>query len=53
MSRSPAIVAAALARINRTDLGKSLQAVIKAHPTDVSPGFWKEVGDVRKSSSTE
>ena len=43
MSRSPAIVAAALSRVNHSDLGKSLEAVIKVHPADVSPGFWKEV----------
>jgi len=45
MSRSPAIVAAALSRVNRSDLGKSLEAVIEVHPADVSPGFWKEVCD--------
>jgi protein-tyrosine phosphatase len=47
MSRSPAIVAAALARINRSDLSKSLEAVMKVHPADVSPGFWNEVCDAR------
>jgi len=49
MSRSPAIVAAALSRINRSDLGKSLEAVIKVHPADVSLGFWKEVREVSNS----
>jgi protein-tyrosine phosphatase len=50
MSRSPAIVAAALAKISHAELGESLEAVTKVHPADVSPGFWKEVCDARRST---
>ncbi len=43
MSRSPAIVAAALAIVERTGLNETLGRVLRSHPGDVSPGLWAEV----------
>jgi protein-tyrosine phosphatase len=43
MSRSPAIVAAALALARRSGLDESMQIVAKCHPLDLSPPLWAEV----------
>lgn len=43
MSRSPAIVAAALAILNHADLDDCLTIVTDCGSADVSPAFWQEV----------
>jgi protein-tyrosine phosphatase len=43
MSRSPAIVAGALARVKRADRRKMLEQVAASGPHDVSPAFWSDV----------
>ena len=43
MSRSPAIVAAALALVERAPFEDCLRRVARHHPSDVSPGLWSEV----------
>jgi protein-tyrosine phosphatase len=43
MSRSPAVVAAALAAVHRDPPEECLKRVTRHHPSDVSPGLWSEV----------
>ncbi|HEV3416818.1 MAG TPA: dual specificity protein phosphatase [Pirellulales bacterium] len=43
MSRSPAIVAAAISLVEQKDLHDCLKAVTESHPADVSPGLWDEI----------
>lgn len=43
MSRSPAVVAAALSIVEHRDPGAALKFVTQLHPADVVPGFWKDV----------
>ena len=43
MSRSPAVVAAALSVVERKSLEECLKNVTEFHPADVSPGFWEEI----------
>lgn len=43
MSRSPAIVAAALSMIENADMEQCVRRVIQSHPADVSPGLWDEI----------
>ena len=43
MSRSPVIVAVALARVEHREAVECLEEVRRAVPVDVSPGFWGEV----------
>jgi protein-tyrosine phosphatase len=43
MSRSPALAAAALARLRSQPLAEALAEVARLHPVDVAPGFWAEV----------
>ena len=43
MSRSPAVVAAALSMVEKTDVEQCLRRVIQSHPGDVSPGLWDEI----------
>ena len=43
MSRSPAVVAAALALLGREPPEVCLQRVVRDHPSDVSPGLWGEI----------
>jgi protein-tyrosine phosphatase len=50
MSRSPAIVAAALAAIEETSPEQALERVAAAGPHDISTTFWKEV---RQASNRE
>jgi protein-tyrosine phosphatase len=46
MSRSPAVVAAALSIVEHRDPGAALKFVTQLHPADVVPGFWKDVCQV-------
>jgi hypothetical protein len=43
MSRSPAIAAAALAKVQRETPDACLKRVAEHHPADVAPGLWEEV----------
>jgi len=43
MSRSPAIVAAALALVHHDTPEACLKQVTYHHPSDVSPGLWREI----------
>jgi protein-tyrosine phosphatase len=43
MSRSPAIVAAALSLVTHDPLEESLKKVTRHHPSDVLPGLWREI----------
>ncbi|HEY2148830.1 MAG TPA: dual specificity protein phosphatase [Pirellulales bacterium] len=43
MSRSPAIVAAAISVVNGTDIHKSLEIVTESHPSDVSTALWGDI----------
>lgn len=43
MSRSPAIAAAALARVWGCSMEEALEAVVRSAPSDVTPVFWAEV----------
>ncbi len=47
MSRSPAIVATALAMVEHADVEECLRRVIQSHPADVSPALWKDVSSCR------
>ncbi len=49
MSRSPAIVAAALALLHQAALEECLKAVVECHPADVSPALWAEVCQAAKA----
>jgi hypothetical protein len=46
VSRAPAVAAAALATAHGEPLEKCLQAVVRCHPSDVSPGLWSELAGV-------
>src|SRR5260370_2031595 len=43
MSRAPSVAAAALSIVFNKTLEESLESVVEHHPSDVSPGFWKQV----------
>ena len=43
MSRSPAIVAAALSLVEQNSLQECIEHVTKFHATDLSPGLWEQV----------
>jgi hypothetical protein len=43
MSRSPALVAAALAQIRQTSLEECMEYVAACHPADVSPSLWADI----------
>jgi protein-tyrosine phosphatase len=43
MSRSPAIVAAALSMVEKAKLEDRLKYVTQFHPADVSPGLWEQI----------
>jgi protein-tyrosine phosphatase len=43
MSRSPAVVAAAIASLSGRPVEKCLAEVTQSAPADVSPGLWQEV----------
>src|SRR6266404_6073683 len=43
MSRSPAIVAAAIAHVEHADLHECLQAVTASHASDVSAALWRDI----------
>jgi len=46
MSRSPAVVAVALAEIEGRPPAETLQAIAECSPVDVSPGLWDELCDL-------
>jgi protein-tyrosine phosphatase len=48
MSRSPAIVAAAIAAAEQLDLEESIRRVAACHPADVSAALWKQVAAVSR-----
>lgn len=43
MSRSPAIVAAALSSVEEKPLEECLKIVTESHPADVMPGLWDKI----------
>jgi hypothetical protein len=43
MSRSPAVAAAAMARVQNVPPVECLKHVVACHPSDVSPGLWGEI----------
>lgn len=43
MSRSPAIVAAALSKINATSFDEAVEQIAATGPCDVAPGLWNEI----------
>ena len=43
MSRSPAVVAAAMALVYHELPEESLKNVTRHHPSDVSPGLWRDI----------
>jgi protein-tyrosine phosphatase len=45
-SRSPALVAAALAVVRHKPATEALKEVAEHSPSDVSPGLWKEILDL-------
>jgi len=47
LSRSPAIAAVALAMVRRELPDDVLRALSDRHPVDVSPGFWRDVREIR------
>jgi hypothetical protein len=53
MSRSPAIVAAALSRVEHVDVEVCLKRVTQFHPADLSPEFWEDVRQIMASSQDE
>jgi protein-tyrosine phosphatase len=49
MSRSPAIVAAALSLLHGRPLEEQLFQVVAGHPHDISPQLWADVKEICKS----
>jgi protein-tyrosine phosphatase len=47
LSRSPAVLAVALAMVRREPPDEVLRMVADRHPVDVSPGLWREIRAVR------
>jgi hypothetical protein len=45
MSRSPAITAAAIARVEHLDFDDCLKRVTKFRVADVSPGLWADLSN--------
>jgi hypothetical protein len=43
MSRSPAIAAAAISRVEHANLDECLKRVTEHHVADVSPGLWEDI----------
>lgn len=43
MSRSPAIVAAALSTVEHAELEECLERVTQSQPADLSSGFWEDI----------
>ncbi|QDU07698.1 dual specificity protein phosphatase [Gimesia aquarii] len=46
MSRSPAIVAAALSKINGTSFDEAIEQIVAVGPCDVAPGPWNEIQEL-------
>ena len=54
MSRSPAVVAAAVARVRGCPLPHALADVIQDGPADIAPGLWNDLeGALRTAGSTD
>ena len=51
MSRSPALAAAAIARVSGRDPHECLLACVASGPADVSPALWNEVVVILRSST--
>ena len=51
MSRSPALTAAAIARVSGRDPHECLLACVASGPADVSPALWNEVVVILRSST--
>jgi protein-tyrosine phosphatase len=49
MSRSPAVVAAALSILDGSIVDERLRQVVSGHPHDISPQLWEEVREVCKN----
>jgi protein-tyrosine phosphatase len=49
MSRSPAVVAAALSILDGSIIDERLRQVVSGHPHDISPQLWEEVREVCKN----
>jgi protein-tyrosine phosphatase len=52
MSRSPAVVAAALARLERRPVEECLDRLARDHRCDVSPALWHEITTLSSSPPT-
>lgn len=46
MSRSPAIVAAAISKINAISFAEAIEQIAAIGPCDVSPGLWNQIQTV-------
>jgi hypothetical protein len=47
LSRSPSVLAVALASVRREAPDDVLRMLADLHPVDVSPGFWREIRSIR------
>ncbi len=52
MSRSPAVIAAALAIVQGGSPDERLKEIVAGHPRDVSPHLWEAVGRVCRERET-
>jgi len=50
MSRSPAIVAAALSQVRHTDFEAELKQLALNYPSDVAPGLWNRLEELLQES---
>ena len=50
MSRSPALAAAAIARVESRDPNECLMECVEGGPADVSPLLWRDVVDALRSA---
>ena len=50
MSRSPAIAAVAIAKVEKADPNEVLRRIVAGFPHDVSPALWREVIRTTRSS---
>jgi hypothetical protein len=51
MSRTPAIVAAALSQLFGDSMEDNLRKIVSGHPHDISPQLWEQVKEVCKMAS--
>ena len=52
MSRSPAIIAAAVSLVQNVAIDECLRSISAHHPADVSPGLWDEIVHARSRVDT-